>query len=59
MAAACSPDISDAKLSELVDWLYEAEKGAYLLKLITRNPKSSEDTRGKALRYYKYKEIIV
>ncbi len=59
MAVVCSPDISDDMLSRLSDWLYENEKGAYLLKLITRNPKSSQQTKQKALRYYKEKEIIM
>ncbi len=59
MAVACSPDTSDLMLSELSEWLYENEKGAYLLKLITRNPKSSRETKEKALRYYKDKEIIM
>jgi hypothetical protein len=59
MAVACSPDTSDEVLSDLSDWLYENEKGAYLLKLITRNPKSSQETKQKALRYYRDKEIIM
>ena len=58
MAVACAPATEDATLSRLADWLYENEKGAYLLKLITRNPVSSPGTKAKALTYYKKKEII-
>ena len=58
MAVACAPATEDGTLSRLADWLYENEKGAYLLKLITRNPASSPTTKTKALAYYKDKEII-
>jgi hypothetical protein len=59
MAVVSSPSTSDSTLSELADWLYDHEKGAYLTKLITRNPASSNQTREKALRNYKDKEIII
>ena len=59
MAVACSIDTADQTLSRLADWLYVNEKGAYLTKLITRNPSSSESTKSKALKYYKDKEIII
>ena len=59
MAVVSSPSTSDSTLNELADWLYSHEKGAYLTKLITRNPSSSQQTREKALGYYKQKEIIV
>lgn len=58
MAVACAPATQDTTLSWLADWLYENEKGAYLLKLITRNPASSAQTKTKALNYYKSREII-
>jgi hypothetical protein len=58
MAVACSEDTPDATLSSLADWLYENEKGAYLTKLITRNPSSSPATKAKAIAYYKEKEVI-
>ena len=58
MAVACSPATSDATLSTMADWLYKNEKGAYLTKLITRNPAASPATKAKALAYYKDKEII-
>ena len=58
MAVACAPATENETLSQLADWLYENEKGAYLLKLITRNPASSAETKAKALAYYKNKEII-
>lgn len=59
MAVACSPNTPDSALSRLSDWLFENEKGAYLLKLITRNPSSSEQTRAKAKDYYRAKEIVI
>ena len=59
MAIASSPSTGDSTLSELADWLYDHEKGAYLTKLITRNPASSKQTKEKALRNYRDKEIII
>lgn len=59
MAVACSSATEDATLSRLADWLYVNEKGAYLTKLVTRNPAASTATRAKALQNYKDKEIIV
>lgn len=59
MAVVCCPYTPDSTLSELADWLYEHEKGAYLTKLITRNTNASPETRSKAVRYYKDKEIII
>lgn len=59
MAVVCCPDISDTRLSSLADWLYENEKGAYLMKLVTRNTNASVKTRTKALEYYKEKQFIV
>ncbi len=59
MAVACCPYTLDSTLSELADWLYEHEKGAYLTKLITRNANASPKTRSKAVRYYNDKEIII
>jgi predicted nucleotidyltransferase len=58
MSVACSFAAPDATLSRLADWLYDNEKGAYLTKLITRNPAGSPETRAKALAYYRAKEII-
>jgi len=58
MAVVCCPETPDATLSRLADWLYDNERGAYLTKLITRNPTASQQTREKALRNYKAKEII-
>lgn len=58
MGVACSPATPDATLSELADWLYDNEKGAYLTKLVTRNPAASPETRSKALGNYRAKEII-
>ena len=59
MAVVCSKETPDATLSRLADWLYVHEKGAYLLKLITRNPATSVTTKAKSLGYYKDKEIII
>jgi hypothetical protein len=59
MAVVCSPETADSTLSNLSDWLLKNEKGAYLLKLITRNPATSPETRIKALSYYRKKEIIL
>lgn len=59
MAVACSSATDDATLSKLADWLYVNEKGAYLTKLVTRNPSASAATKAKALRNYRDKEIIV
>ncbi len=59
MAVVCSGNTPDETLSELTDWLFENEKGAYLLKLITRNPASSPATKDKALDLYHQKEIIL
>ena len=59
MAVVCSPSTADNTLSKLADWLYVHEKGAYLTKLITRNPSSSSQTKEKALSNYKEKEIII
>lgn len=58
MGVVCSPATPDATLSRLADWLYVNEKGAYLTKLITRNPAASVETRSKALANYRAKEII-
>lgn len=58
MAVACSSATPDNTLSQLADWLYVNEKGAYLTKLITRNRAASPETRAKALGYYRAKEII-
>lgn len=58
MGIACSSLTPDTTLSQLADWLYTNEKGAYLTKLISRNPAASSATRAKALQYYKTKEII-
>lgn len=58
MAVVCSPATKDATLQELADWLYVNENGAYLTKLITRNPAASPETRQRALAYYRDKEII-
>jgi hypothetical protein len=58
MGVACSPATPDTTLSQLADWLYDNEKGAYLTKLITRNPAASPATRSKALANYRAKEII-
>jgi hypothetical protein len=58
MAVVCSPATEDRTLSKLADWLVTNEKGAYLIKLITRNPSASPETRAQALQYYKLKEII-
>lgn len=59
MAVACCSYTPDTTLSVLADWLYENEKGAYLTKLITRNTNASAETKDKAARYYKDKEIII
>ena len=59
MAVACSQNTPDSTLNKLADWLFYNEKGAYLLKLITRNPASSYATKEKALELYKQKEIIL
>jgi len=59
MAIVCSQDTDDNTLSNLSDWLFENEKGAYLLKLITRNPSASQPTKTKTLDYYRAKEIIL
>lgn len=58
MAVVCSPSTEDYTLQRLADWLFENEKGSYLTKLITRNPSASPETKAKALKYYKTKEII-
>ena len=58
MAVACASVTPDNTLSNLADWLFENEKGAYLTKLITRNPSSSTATKEKAIKFYKEKEII-
>lgn len=59
MAVACSQNTPDEVLDKLSDWLFENEQGAYLLKLITRNPASSSTTKEKALHLYREKEIIL
>lgn len=59
MAVVCSMNTPDKTLDELSDWLYVNEKGAYLLKLITRNSAASQSTREKALKLYREKEIIL
>ncbi len=59
MALVCSRDTSDMTLNKLSDWLYANEKGAYLLKLITRNTSASIETKTKTLAYYREKEIIL
>lgn len=58
MAVVCSEDTPDGTLSALADWLYKNEKGAYLIKLITRNPSSSPETKVKASAYYREKEVV-
>ena len=59
MAVACCPYMPDSRLSSLADWLYEHEKGSYLMKLVTRNTNASAETKKKALAYYKEKVIVV
>jgi len=59
MAVACSSSTDDQTLSRLADWLYTNEKGAYLTKLVSRNPAASDQTRAKAKQNYRDKEIIV
>jgi hypothetical protein len=59
MAIACCPYIPDSRLSTLADWFYDNEKGAYLMKLITRNTNASSATREKALGYYREKQLVV
>ncbi len=59
MAVVCSQNTPDTILNKLSDWLFDNERGAYLLKLITRNPASTPATREKALELYRKKEIII
>ena len=59
MAVACCPTMPDDRLSTLLDWLYEHEKGAYLIKLISRNTSASAETRARARRYFKEKAIVI
>lgn len=59
MAVVCSLNTPDETLSKLSDWLYANEKGAYLLKLITRNKSASQATKEKAIKLYRQKEIIL
>lgn len=56
MAVICSPNINDLTLCLLAEWLYTNEKGAYLLKLISRSPAASLGTKEIAYGYYKQKE---
>jgi len=59
MAVACSPHTPDATLQQLSTWLYKHERGAYLLKLITRNTSASATTKSEAIMRYRDKEIIL
>lgn len=58
MAVVCSSATEDYTLRNLAYWLSDNEKGAYLTKLITRNPSASSATKALASGYYKVKEII-
>ncbi|MDK3257014.1 nucleotidyltransferase domain-containing protein [Blastococcus capsensis] len=59
MAVACSPATDDTTMEFLTEWLADAEEGAYLTKLVSRNPSAGPATRAGALHSYQAKENVV
>lgn len=58
MAIICSEAATDQLLQSILIQLTEREKGAYLTKLITRNPSASSGTKEKARHLYLAREKI-
>lgn len=58
MALVSSSAIEDNMLREIGEWLYYKEPGAYLLKIVSRNPNASSITRQQVLDYYREKEVM-
>jgi hypothetical protein len=58
MAVACSPTADDETLRRLVTWLADNEPGAYLAKLVSRNPLASSRTRQLAYAGYASREAF-
>ena len=58
MAVACSPTADDDTLRRLVTWLARHDPGAYLAKLIRRNPAASPATRQLAAAGHSSREVL-
>lgn len=58
MAVACSPTADDDTLRRLVIWLADHEPGAYLAKLVRRNPAASPQTRQLADAGHASREVL-
>ena len=58
MAVACSPTADDDTLRRLVTWLARHDPGAYLAKLISRNPAASAATRQLAAAGHSSREVL-
>lgn len=58
MAVACCGQADDALLSRLTDWLASNEVGAYLSKLVARNPAASPATRYRAAASHLRREVV-
>jgi predicted nucleotidyltransferase len=58
MAVACSPTADDDTLRRLVTWLADNEPGAYLAKLVRRNPAASPLTRQLAHAGHMGREVL-
>jgi hypothetical protein len=58
MALACNPSAEDDTLWEMAEWLYANEPGAYLLKLVSRNPNTTSTQQHIFRQYYEKKEVM-
>lgn len=58
MAIACSPTADDETLRRFVSWLAVNERGAYLTKLVGRNPAASSATREIAQAGHASREVL-
>ena len=58
MAVACSPTADDDTLRRVVTWLARHDPGAYLAKLISRNPAASPETRLLAAAGHSSREVL-
>ena len=58
MAVACAPTADEDVFMGLLDWLELHERGAYLTKLIARNPTAAATVRRRATDSYRQRERV-
>jgi hypothetical protein len=58
MAVACCGQADDTTLARLTDWLASREVGAYLSKIVARNPAASPATRHRAAASHLMREVV-